>query len=195
MALTVLSLCSMLSALCGFIMSEYIEHDKDGVSVGVVEKKFYSFADPPGEMILENGDRLGPIRIAYETCGELNRDKSNVILILHALSGDSHVAGYYKEDDSKQGWWDIMVGPGKGIDTNKFFVICSNIIGSCMGSTGPCSINPKTVMPYGLEFPVVTIGDMVRAQKTLIDTLGIKRLLAVVGGSVGGMQVLEWCVR
>ena len=98
-------------------MSEYIEHDKDGVSVGVVEKKFYSFAEPPEEMILENGARLGPIRIAHETYGELNRDKSNVILILHALSGDSHVAGYYTEDDAKPGWRDSMVGPGKGIDT------------------------------------------------------------------------------
>ncbi|MCP4666555.1 MAG: homoserine O-acetyltransferase [Deltaproteobacteria bacterium] len=176
-------------------MSEYIAHDKDGVSVGVVEKKFYSFAKPPGEMTLENGARLGPIRIAYETCGELNRDKSNVILILHALSGDSHVAGYYKEGDPKPGWWDIMVGPGKGIDTDKFFVICSNIIGSCMGSTGPCSINPETDNPYGLDFPVVTIGDMVKAQKALLDHLGIKRLLSVIGGSIGGMQVLEWCLR
>jgi homoserine O-acetyltransferase len=105
------------------------------------------------------------------------------------------VAGYYKAEDEKPGWWDNMVGPGKGIDTNKYFVICSNIIGSCMGSTGPCSINPKTVLPYGLDFPVVTIGDMVTAQKALIDHLGIKRILAVVGGSIGGMQVLEWCVR
>ena len=176
-------------------MSEYIEHDKDGSSVGVVEKKIYSFAEPPEEMILENGARLGPIRIAYETCGELNRDKNNVILVLHALSGDSHVAGYYEEDDPKPGWWDIMVGPGKGIDTNKYYVICSNIIGSCLGSTGPYSINPETANPYGLDFPVVTIGDMVKAQKALLDHLGIKKLLSVIGGSIGGMQVLEWCLR
>ena len=176
-------------------MSEYIEHDKDGSSVGVVEKKIYSFAEPPGEMILENGARLGPIRIAYETCGELNRDKNNMILVLHALFGDSHVAGYYKEDDPKPGWWDIMVGPGKGIDTNKYYVICSNIIGSCLGSTGPYSINPETANPYGLDFPVVTIGDMVKAQKALLDHLGIKKLLSVIGGSIGGMQVLEWCLR
>jgi len=114
---------------------------------------------------------------------------------LHALSGDSHVAGYYSEEDEKPGWWDSMVGPEKGIDTDKYFVICCNIIGSCMGSTGPCTINPKTVMPYGLKFPVVTVGDMVKAQKALMDALGIEKLLAVVGGSVGGMQVLEWCVR
>jgi homoserine O-acetyltransferase len=176
-------------------MSEYIEHDKDANSVGIVEKKFFTFAEPPNEMVLESGARLGPITLAYETCGTLNEDKSNVILVLHALSGDSHVAGYYKPEDEKPGWWDNMVGPGKGIDTNKYFVVCSNILGSCMGSTGPCTINPKTVLPYGLDFPVVTIGDMVCAQKALMDHLGIKKLLAVVGGSIGGMQVLEWCVR
>jgi homoserine O-acetyltransferase len=176
-------------------MSEYIEHDKDDNSVGIVEKQFFTFAEPPDELVLENGAKLGPITLAYETCGTLNEDKSNVILVLHALSGDSHVAGYYKPEDEKPGWWDNMVGPGKGIDTNKYFVVCSNILGSCLGSTGPCTINPKTVLPYGLDFPVVTIGDMVCAQKALIDHLGIKKLLAVVGGSIGGMQVLEWCVR
>jgi homoserine O-acetyltransferase len=176
-------------------MSEYIEHDKNGVSVGLVEKKLYTFAEPPDEMVLENGAKLGPITLAYETYGTLNSDKTNAILILHALSGDSHVAGYYSKDDQKPGWWDIMVGPGKGIDTDKYFVICSNILGSCMGSTGPCTINPKTVEAYGLDFPLVTLGDMVRAQKALIDHLGINRILSVVGGSIGGMQVLEWCVR
>ncbi len=176
-------------------MSEYIEHDKDEISVGIVEKKLFAFAEPPDEMVLESGARFGPLTLAYETCGRLNEDKSNVILILHALSGDSHVAGYYTADDEKPGWWDNMVGPGKGIDTDKYFIVCANIIGSCMGSTGPCTINPETVLPYGLDFPVVTIGDMVEAQKALIDHLGIKKLLAVVGGSIGGMQVLEWCVR
>ena len=176
-------------------MSEYIEHDKSGVSVGVVEKRSYTFAQPPNEMILENGAKLGPITLVYETCGTLNAKKDNAVLILHALSGDSHVAGYYSNDDPKPGWWDIMVGPGKGIDTSKYFVVCSNILGSCMGSTGPCTINPDTVMPYALDFPMVTIGDMVRAQKSLIDHLGIEKLLAVVGGSIGGMQVLEWCVK
>lgn len=176
-------------------MSEYIEHDKNGISVGLVEKRFFSFAEPPNEMILGNGDKLGPITIAYETYGNLHPDKDNVILILHALSGDSHVAGYYGEDDSKPGWWDIMVGPGKGIDTDKYFVVCSNILGSCMGTTGPSSINPKTKRPYGLDFPVITIGDMVKAQKVLMDYLGIEKILCVVGGSIGGLQVLEWCVR
>ena len=125
-------------------------------------------------MLLENRQKLGPVTLAYETCGELNADKSNVILVLHALSGDSHMAGYYRKDDPKPGWWDIMVGPGKGIDTNRYFVICSNILGGCMGSTGPSSINPKTGKPYGLDFPFVTIGDMVRAQKKLMDHLGIE---------------------
>jgi homoserine O-acetyltransferase len=176
-------------------MSEYIEHDKNGISVGLVEKKQYTFAEPPDEMLLESGTKLGPITIAYETCGELNPDKTNVILVLHALTGDSHMAGLYKKDDPKPGWWDIMIGPGKGIDTEKFFVVCSNVIGGCMGSTGPGSINPKTGKPYGIDFPLITIGDMVRAQKALMDHLGIEKILSVIGGSLGGMQVLEWCVR
>lgn len=176
-------------------MSEYTEHDETGVSVGVVEKKVFTFAEPPNELILENGERLGPVSIAYETCGKLDRERDNAVLVLHALSGDSHVAGYYGEEDTKPGWWDIMVGPGKGIDTDKYFVICSNILGSCMGTTGPSSINPETGKPYGLDFPVVTIGDMVEAQKALLDFLGIKKILSVVGGSIGGMQVMEWSLR
>jgi len=176
-------------------MSEYIEHDKDHISVGIVERKYFTFANPHNEMILENGSKLGPVTIAYETYGTLTPRKDNVILILHALSGDSHAAGYYTEKDSKPGWWDIMVGPGKGIDTDKYFVICSNMLGSCMGSTGPSSINPKTNRPHGIDFPFVTIGDMVSAQKMLLDHLGIQQILSVIGGSIGGMQVLEWCVR
>lgn len=176
-------------------MSEYIEHDKDHISVGIVERKYFTFANPHNEMILENGSQLGPVTLAYETYGTLTPRKDNVILILHALSGDSHAAGYYTEKDSKPGWWDIMVGPGKGIDTDKYFVICSNMLGSCMGSTGPSSINPKINRPYGIDFPFVTIGDMVSAQKMLLDHLGIQQILSVIGGSIGGMQVLEWCVR
>ncbi|OGQ96489.1 MAG: homoserine O-acetyltransferase [Deltaproteobacteria bacterium RIFOXYD12_FULL_57_12] len=175
-------------------MSEYASHDKSGVSVGLVEKKHLTFATEPPGLVLESGASLSPVTIAYETLGRLNPERSNAVLILHALSGDSHVAGYYSTDDAKPGWWDNMVGPGKGIDTDKYFVICSNILGSCMGSTGPSSVNPGTGSPYGLDFPVVTIADMVRAQKALIDHLGIPKLLAVVGGSIGGMQVLEWCI-
>lgn len=175
-------------------MSEYIEHDKKGVSVGLVEKRYFTFGEPPHEMLLESGEKIGPVTIAYETYGRLDESKSNAILILHALSGDSHAAGYYSKDDPKPGWWDIMVGPGKGIDTDKYYIVCSNILGSCMGTTGPSSMNPKTGEPYGLEFPVLTIGDMVKAQKELMDHLGIKKILSLIGGSIGGMQVLEWTI-
>ena len=176
-------------------MSEYIEHDRQGISVGLVEKKYYTFADPSDELTLESGAKLGPVTLAYETYGRPDPENRNAVLVLHALSGDSHAAGYYSPEDPKPGWWDSMVGPGKGIDTEKYFVICSNILGSCLGSTGPSSLDPKTGRSYGLEFPLVTIGDMVQAQKKLLDHLGIRRLLAVIGGSIGGMQVLEWAVR
>ena len=176
-------------------MSEYIEHDQIGQSVGRVDKQTYTFARPPGGMTLACGASLGPVTVAYETCGRLNADCSNTVLILHALSGDAHVAGTYADDDEKPGWWDFMVGPGKGIDTDRYFVICSNILGSCMGTSGPASIDPTTGNPFGLTFPMVTIGDMVEAQKALLDHLGVARLHAVIGGSVGGMQALEWSVR
>jgi len=177
------------------IMSEYIKHDTEGNSVGIVEKKVFTCATPPDGMLLDSGVKFGPITLAYETYGTLNTEKDNAVLISHALTGDAHVAGYYGEDDDKPGWWDIMVGPGKGIDTEKFFVICSNILGSCMGSSGPFSINPDTQKPYGMNFPVVTISDMVKAQRLLVDHLGIEKLLSIVGGSIGGMQVLEWSVQ
>ncbi len=136
---------------------------------------------------MESGEKLGPITLAYETYGKLNAQKSNAILVLHALSGDAHAAG-------PDGWWGNLIGQGKGIDTDKYFVICSNVIGGCKGSTGPSSIDHKTGKPYGLSFPLVSVGDMVEAQKQLIDHLGIKKLLAVIGGSMGGMQVLQWMV-
>lgn len=164
-------------------------------SVGFVETRYFTFGEPPNEMELDCGRKLGPITLAYETYGTLNADKSNAILIVHALSGDAHAAGYHTSADRKPGWWDNMIGPGKGFDTNKYFVICSNTIGGCMGSTGPCSIDPATGKPYGLRFPIITIGDMVRAQRQLIDHLGIPKLLAVAGGSMGGMQTLEWATR
>jgi len=176
-------------------MSEYIGHDQTGATVGIVKKEYFTFADSAAPLILESGASLGPVTLTYETCGTLNPTRSNAILILHALTGDAHMAGYYKACDPKPGWWDIMVGPGKAIDTDKYFVICSNILGSCMGSTGPSSVNPETDRPFGTDFPMITVGDMVRAQKALMDHLGIKKLLSVIGGSVGGMQVLEWAVR
>jgi homoserine O-acetyltransferase len=163
-------------------------------SIGIVQKKYFTVAnDAP--MQLDSGESLGPITIAYETYGQLNPDRNNAILICHALSGDSHVAGNYTSEDPAPGWWDECVGPGKAFDTDKYFVVCSNVIGGCQGSTGPSSIDPNTSKPYGLSFPVITIGDMVRAQRHLIDHLKIEKLLTVAGGSMGGMQVLEWASR
>jgi homoserine O-acetyltransferase len=143
---------------------------------------------------LDGNQLLGPVRVAYQTYGTLNAAKSNAILICHALTGDQYVASPHPLT-KKPGWWEVMVGPGKPIDTNRFFIICTNILGGCMGSTGPASINPKTGKHWGLDFPVFTIGDMVKAQVRLIDHLGIDQLFAVVGGSMGGMQVLEWAAR
>jgi homoserine O-acetyltransferase len=151
------------------------------------EQKSFVFANPPDELVLESGEKLGPITLAYETYGKLNQEKSNAVLVVHALSGDAHGGGV-------GGWWESLIGPGKGLDTNRYFVICSNVIGGCRGSTGPASLNPKTGKPYGTDFPLVTIGDMVNAQKRLIDHLGVEKLLCVIGGSMGGMQVLQWMV-
>ena len=162
-------------------------------SVGLVEPQFFSFAEE-APLRLESGATLGPVTLAYETYGRLNADGSNTILICHTLSGSGHAAGYHSGDD-KPGWWDDCIGPGKAFDTDRFFVICSNVIGSCYGSTGPQDISPKTGKHYGLHFPVVTIGDMVHAQIKLIDHLGIDQLLCVAGGSMGGMQVLEWAAN
>ena len=143
---------------------------------------------------LDCGRLLAPFQIAYKTYGVLNIDRSNAILICHALTGDQHVASV-NPVTGKPGWWETLVGPGKPIDTDQFHVICSNILGGCMGSTGPASIDPETGAPFGVDFPVITIGDMVNAQARLIDHLGISQLFAVIGGSMGGMQVLEWAAR
>ena len=129
---------------------DFVSEKKD--SVGIVETNYFHFALPPNELILENGEKLGPITIAYETYGKLNQQRSNAVLILHALSGDAHAAGFHKGDE-KPGWWDDMIGPGKAFDTDKYFVICSNVLGGCRGTTGPSSVNPRTGKPYGLDFP------------------------------------------
>lgn len=163
----------------------------DTRSVGIVEPQYFTFAAPPDRLLLESGRKLGPVTLAYETYGRLNADRSNAILVCHALSGDAHAAGFHP-GETAPGWWDDMIGPGKAFDTEKYFVICSNVIGGCKGSTGPSSINPQTGRPYALDFPVITIGDMVNAQRRLIDYLGIDKLFSVVGGSMGGMQVLQW---
>lgn len=159
-------------------------------SVGVVKTQHFSF----DTLTLESGAKFGPVTLVYETYGELNKERSNAVLVLHALSGDAHAAGVH-EGQNNPGWWDSMIGPAKAFDTNKYFVICSNILGGCKGSTGPSSINPKTGKPYALDFPLISIGDMVGAQKYLIDYLGIEKLLSVVGGSMGGMQALSWLVK
>ena len=170
------------------------DRPNDTGNCGIVEPRYYTFGerdDDPG-VHLDCGQELRPVRLCYETYGTLNRDRSNAILLLHAFSGDAHAAGYHHPEDKGPGWWDMMVGPGKAFDTDRYYVICSNVIGGCSGSTGPGSVNPTTGRRYGLDFPVITIADMVRAQVRLIDYLGIDRLLAVAGGSMGGMQALEW---
>jgi len=163
-------------------------------SVGIVQTQALRVVEADKPLELECGKTLGPIDVAYETYGQLNEAGDNVVLICHALSGDAHVAGYSRPDDKKAGWWEVMVGPGKGIDTNKYFVICSNFLGGCRGTTGPSSVDPATGKRYGLDFPLITVADMVRVQKLLLDKLGIEQVLAVIGGSVGGMQVLEWAI-
>ena len=165
-------------------------------SVGIVETKYVELVKDKKEYIkLDCGKDFGPITVAYETYGNLNREKTNAVLVCHALSGTAHAAGYHGSIGNNVGWWDEAIGPGKAIDTDKYFVICSNVLGGCAGTTGPSSINPQTGKPYGASFPVITIGDMVKVQKLLIDYLGIPKLLGVIGGSMGGMQALEWALR
>jgi homoserine O-acetyltransferase len=171
------------------------EKAQESGSAGIVSTQYYTFADSHKKLTLSSGDQLGPVTLAYETYGQLNSDKSNAILILHALSGNAHAAGFHSESDQYPGWWDTYIGPGKAFDTDKYFLICSNVIGGCDGSTGPASINPETGQPYGLSFPMVTIEDMVQAQYHLIKHLGIDKLLSVAGGSMGGMQALSWSIQ
>jgi homoserine O-acetyltransferase len=163
-------------------------------SVGIVETRTYTFAHPPKKFTLENGQELGPITMVYETYGELNENRDNVILVEHALTASAHAAGRNSVDDKYPGWWDVMIGPGKAFDTDKYFVICANLLGSCYGTTGPSSTNPETGKPYGLSFPLVTIRDMVGTQRELIDHLGIRSIRAITGGSMGGMQAIEWAL-
>jgi homoserine O-acetyltransferase len=177
-------------------------------SVGTVETQFL---DLPRPLTLDCGRQLHPVRIAYETYGTLAPGRDNVILVCHALSGDAHAAGYSKtpvgegtrdgfgaEDQGTStkglGWWDGMIGPDKAFDTNKFFVVSTNLLGGCRGTTGPSSTNPATGRPYGSDFPVITVADMVRTERAFLDELGIQRLAAVAGGSLGGMQALEWAI-
>jgi len=160
-------------------------------SVGLVEPRTARF-DAPLE--LDCGRRLDGFELVYETYGTLNAEASNAVLICHALSGDHHAAGWHAASDAKPGWWDACIGPGKAIDTRRFFVVCPNNLGGCRGSTGPLSTNPANGEPYGPDFPVVTVRDWVRAQAALADALGIERWAAAVGGSLGGMNALQWAI-
>ncbi len=164
-------------------------------SVGVVSTQFVQLFDRANPLRFASGQELSPITVAYETYGTLNADASNAIFVCHALTGDAHAAGLYSNDDRKPGWWDGFIGPGMGLDTNKYFVVCANVLGSCQGTTGPGSIDPSTGKRYCLNFPVLTIRDVVAVHAELVRHLGIRQLLGVVGGSLGGMQVLEWAVR
>lgn len=160
-------------------------------SVGIVTPECFHFDEP---LTLRSGKVLPQFDLMVETYGKLNAARSNAVLICHALSGDHHAAGYHSADDSKPGWWDACIGPGKAIDTNKFYVVCLNNLGGCAGSTGPTSTNPDTGKFYGPDFPIVTVRDWVKSQVMLADKLDIKKWAAVVGGSLGGMQVLRWAI-
>lgn len=154
-----------------------------------VEYQDFHYSEP---FVFQNGQSIPEFTLRYETYGELNADRSNAILICHALSGDHHCAGVYTENDRKPGWWSNLIGRGKAVDTDRFYVICSNCLGGCQGSTGPSSLNPQTGKPYNTTFPQVTIRDMVHAQEKLLNHLGVRTLHAVIGGSMGGMQTLQW---
>ncbi|MFY9888893.1 MAG: alpha/beta fold hydrolase, partial [Streptosporangiaceae bacterium] len=178
-------------------------------SVGTVETQYLEL---PGPARLDCGRELHPVRVAYETYGALSPGRDNVILVCHALSGDAHAAGFAKtppEESTRDGfaaeardgaagkglgWWDGMIGPGKAFDTDRFFVVATNLLGGCSGTTGPSSVNPATGEPYGPDFPVITVADMVRTERAFLHELGIERLAAVAGGSLGGMQAFEWAV-
>jgi len=179
-------------------------------SVGTVETQY---ADLPGPVRLDCGRDLYPVRVAYETYGTLSPARDNVILVCHALSGDAHAAGFAKAAPAEStrdgfaaedrdgvagkglGWWDGMIGPGKAFDTDRFFVVSTNLLGGCRGTTGPSSTDPATGRPYGPDFPVITVADMVRTERAFLDVLGIDRLAAIAGGSLGGMQALEWAIQ
>ena len=160
-------------------------------SVGVVSTQTVRLFTAGTPLVLEQGGTLGPVDVAYETYGTLSPAADNAVFVCHALTGDAHAAGWH-DGDARPGWWDNLIGPGKPLDTDRFFVICANLIGGCQGSTGPSSVNPATGQAYGLDFPVLMTRDLVAVHRALVKHLGIPRLLAAIGGSLGGMQVLQW---
>lgn len=163
-------------------------------SVGIVASSDYQVPCGAEGFVLQSGACLPGLNVRYETYGELDQDGTNVVWVCSPLTADAHAAGFHSHEDRKPGWWDALIGPGKPVDTRRFFVVCSNILGGCKGTTGPSSIDPRTGKPYGSSFPNITIGDMVKAQKALADGLGVKRVHAVLGGSMGGFQALKWCL-
>lgn len=167
----------------------------DARSVGLVSTQYAELCSESRPLKLACGALLSSVTVAYETWGTLNADRSNAIFVCHALTGDAHAAGMHSGKDAKPGWWDGFIGPGKGLDTDRYFVICANVLGGCQGTTGPGSVNPQTGRRYCLSFPFLTVRDIVAVHSRLVDHLGIPSLVAVVGGSLGGMQVLEWAVR
>lgn len=175
-------------------MAEAILSSSNGGSVGLVERQYLTIRDEDDPIVLDNRQTLPEVTVCYETYGTLNASGDNAILVCHGLTGSSHAAGRYQPDSKYAGYWDPLIGPGKVFDTDRFFVVAPNILGGCRGTTGPASTNPATGRPYGLDFPIVTVRDMVRVQRRLIDALGVKHLRMVVGGSMGGMQALEWGV-
>ena len=172
--------------------TESAYHDRPADSF-VTPQTATLFANRP--LTLSSDETIGPVTVAYETWGTLNEAKDNAVFVCQALTGDAHAAGVYSSDDTKPGWWDPLIGPGRGIDTDRYFVICANVLGGCQGTTGPGSVNPQTGDRYNLEFPFLTVSDMVSVHSELVRHLGIERLCGIIGGSLGGMQVLDWSVR
>ena len=164
-------------------------------SVGLVETRYASLFSEDNPLTFQSGAQLASVEVAYETYGELNERRDNAVFICHALTGDAHAAGLHHPDDAKPGWWDGLIGPGKALDTNAYYVICANVLGGCQGTTGPGSVDARTGQRFCLDFPFLTVADIVQVHAELVRHLGIDRLLAIVGGSLGGMQVLDWAVR
>jgi homoserine O-acetyltransferase len=167
---------------------------RSGPGLGEVRTERIVLFPTEDPLVLETGARLAPVEVAYETYGTLDADGTNAVVLCHALTGDAHAAGHHG-DPSRRGWWDALVGPGRPIDTDRFFVVCANLLGGCRGTTGPSSTDPRAGRAYGLDFPALAVADLVRVQRALVRALGIRRLRAAIGGSLGGMQVLEWALQ
>jgi homoserine O-acetyltransferase len=170
------------------------EGAESGPGLGAVRTRSVVLFTPEEPLVLDNGARLAPVEVAYETYGTLDADRRNAVVLCHALTGDAHAAGHHGDAD-RRGWWDALVGPGRAIDTDRWFVVCANLLGGCAGTTGPSAPDPATGEAYGLDFPALTVSDLVRVQRALVRHLGVRRVAAVLGGSLGGMQVLEWVLQ